>query len=99
MVFCHDKPSGLKAIIAIHSTKLGPAVGGCRMWEYANDEEAINDVLRLSKGMTYKNALAGLPFGGGKSVILGDAKTIKSEALFPCLRSLPGIPRRSLRQC
>jgi len=82
VVFCTDKASGLKAIIAIHSTKLGPAVGGCRMWDYASDEEAVTDALRLSKGMTYKNAMAGLPMGGGKSVIIGDAKTIKSEALF-----------------
>lgn len=82
VVFCHDKESGLKAIIAIHSTKLGPAVGGCRLWDYASDDEALVDVLRLSKGMTYKNALAGLTLGGGKSVIIGDAKTIKSEALF-----------------
>lgn len=82
VVFCHDKESGLKAVIAIHSTKLGQAVGGCRMWDYATDEEALNDVLRLSKGMTYKNALAGLAMGGGKSVIIGDAKTIKSDALF-----------------
>ncbi len=82
VVFCHDKESGLKAIIAIHNTKLGPAVGGCRMWDYANDDDALEDVLRLAKGMTYKNALAGLAMGGGKSVIIGDAKTIKSEALF-----------------
>ncbi|MGB0937478.1 MAG: Leu/Phe/Val dehydrogenase [Colwellia sp.] len=82
VVFCSDKDSKLKAIIAIHSTKLGPAVGGCRMWDYVNDEEALIDVLRLSKGMTYKNALAGLNMGGGKSVIIGDAKTLKSEALF-----------------
>jgi leucine dehydrogenase len=82
VVFCSDKVSGLKAIIAVHSTKLGPAVGGCRLWEYASDEDAVYDVLRLSKGMTYKNAVARLPFGGGKSVIIGDAKTIKSDALF-----------------
>ena len=82
VVFCSDKASGLKAIIAIHSTKLGPAVGGCRLWDYASDEEAVIDALRLSKGMTYKNAMAGLSMGGGKSVIIGDAKTIKSEALF-----------------
>lgn len=82
VVFCHDKESGLKAIIAIHNTRLGPAVGGCRMWDYANDDDALVDVLRLAKGMTYKNALAGLAMGGGKSVIIGDAKTIKSEALF-----------------
>ncbi|WP_105189940.1 MULTISPECIES: Leu/Phe/Val dehydrogenase [unclassified Pseudoalteromonas] len=82
VVFCSDKESGLKAIIAVHSTKLGPAVGGCRLWNYASDEDAVTDVLRLSKGMTYKNAVARLPFGGGKSVIIGDAKAIKSEALF-----------------
>ena len=82
VVFCSDDASGLKAIIAVHNTKLGPAVGGCRMWDYANDEEALVDALRLSKGMTYKNAMAGLKMGGGKSVIMGDAKSIKSEALF-----------------
>jgi leucine dehydrogenase len=82
VVYCSDDASGLKAIIAVHSTKLGAAVGGCRMWDYASDEEALVDVLRLSKGMTYKNAMAGLKMGGGKSVIIGDAKTRKSEALF-----------------
>jgi len=82
VVFCNDKASGLKAIIAVHNTKLGPAVDGCRLWDYASDEEALVDALRLSKGMTYKNAMAGLQMGGGKSVILGDPKTIKSEALF-----------------
>ena len=82
VVFCSDKASGLKAIIAVHSTKLGAAVGGCRMWDYASDEEAITDVLRLSRGMTYKNAMAGLTMGGGKSVIIGDAKKIKSTDLF-----------------
>lgn len=82
VVYCSDKASGLKAIIAVHSTKLGAAVGGCRLWDYANDEEALIDVLRLSKGMTYKNAMAGLRMGGGKSVIIGDAKKIKSTDLF-----------------
>ncbi|MFB3224429.1 Leu/Phe/Val dehydrogenase [Exiguobacterium sp. PHA03] len=82
VVFCHDKVSGLKAIIAIHDTTLGPALGGLRMWNYASDEEALIDALRLSKGMTYKNAAAGLNLGGGKAVIIGDAKTQKSEALF-----------------
>lgn len=82
VVFCSDAETGLKAIIAVHSTALGPAVGGCRLWDYASDEAALNDVLRLSRGMTYKNAMAGLPLGGGKAVILGDAKKIKSEALF-----------------
>jgi len=82
VVFCNDSESGLKAIICIHSTALGPAVGGCRMWEYATDDYALTDALRLARGMTYKNAMAGLPFGGGKSVIIGDSKTMKSEALF-----------------
>jgi leucine dehydrogenase len=82
VVFCSDEASGLKAIIAVHNSKLGPAVGGCRMWDYASDEEALVDALRLSKGMTYKNAMAGLNMGGGKSVIIGDAKKIKSTALF-----------------
>lgn len=82
VVFCSDEETGLKAIIAVHSTKLGAAVGGCRMWDYVSDEEALVDVLRLSRGMTYKNAMAGLKMGGGKSVIIGDAKSIKSEALF-----------------
>ncbi|MBU2892333.1 amino acid dehydrogenase [Colwellia sp. D2M02] len=82
VVFCSDEVSGLKAIIAVHSTALGAAVGGCRMWDYANDEDALIDVLRLSKGMTYKNAMAGLSMGGGKSVIIGDAKILKSERLF-----------------
>lgn len=82
VVFCQDKESGLKGIIAIHDTTLGPALGGCRMWTYETEEEALRDVLRLSKGMTYKNAAAGLNIGGGKSVIIGDPKTDKSEALF-----------------
>ncbi|WP_201243446.1 Leu/Phe/Val dehydrogenase [Rheinheimera salexigens] len=82
VVYCSDAETGLKAIIAVHSTALGPAVGGCRLWDYASDEAALNDVLRLSRGMTYKNAMAGLPLGGGKAVILGDAKKIKSEQLF-----------------
>jgi len=80
--FFTDKSTGLKAIVAIHDTTLGPAVGGCRMWDYANDQDAITDVLRLSRGMTYKNAVAGLAMGGGKAVILGDAKKDKSPALF-----------------
>jgi len=82
VVFCRDVESGLKAIISIHSTTLGPAVGGCRMWEYNSDEDALIDALRLSRGMSYKNALAGLKMGGGKSVIIGNSKTMKSEALF-----------------
>jgi len=80
--FFYDQATGLKAIIAIHNTNLGPAMGGCRMWDYASDEEALYDALRLAQGMTYKSALAGLPIGGGKSVIIGDAKTQKSAALI-----------------
>lgn len=82
VVYCSDKASGLKAIIAVHSTALGPAAGGCRFWGYASDEAALKDVLRLSKGMTYKNAMAGLKLGGGKGVIIGDPKSLKSDDLF-----------------
>lgn len=82
VVFCHDKETGLKAIIAVHDTTMGPSLGGTRMWNYANSDEALTDVLRLSRGMTYKSALAGLPLGGGKAVIIADAKKDKSEALF-----------------
>lgn len=82
VVFCHNKDAGLKAIIAIHNTTLGPALGGTRMWTYKTEEEALIDVLRLSKGMTYKAAVAGLNLGGGKAVIIGDSKTQKSEAMF-----------------
>jgi leucine dehydrogenase len=80
--FVQDSETGLKAIIAIHSTALGPAAGGCRRWQYASDDDAITDALRLSRGMTYKNAVAGLEFGGGKSVILADSATPKSPELF-----------------
>ena len=80
--FFEDPASGLKAIVAIHSTALGPAAGGCRRWTYASDDLALTDVLRLSRGMTYKNAVAGLPFGGGKSVILAGEHAPKSTALF-----------------
>ncbi len=82
VVFCHDEATGLRAIIALHNTNRGPALGGCRMWDYANEAEAVTDALRLSRGMTYKNALADLPWGGGKSVILGDAKTDKTPAMM-----------------
>lgn len=82
VVFCYDKSVGLKAIIAIHNTTLGPALGGTRMWPYANEDEALVDVLRLSKGMTYKAAASGLNLGGGKAVIIGNPKKDKSEALF-----------------
>ncbi|MCG8494052.1 MAG: leucine dehydrogenase [Sneathiellales bacterium] len=82
VLFFHDKPSGLKAIIAVHDTTLGPSLGGTRMWPYESDAEALEDVLRLSQGMTYKSALAGLKLGGGKSVIIGNSRNDKSEALF-----------------
>ncbi|MCY1407829.1 Leucine dehydrogenase [compost metagenome] len=88
VVFGHDQASGLKAIIAIHDTTLGPALGGCRMWSYASDEEALRDVLRLSRGMTYKSALARLPLGGGKAVIIGDPHRGKSAALFEAMGAL-----------
>ncbi|HEX5788996.1 MAG TPA: Glu/Leu/Phe/Val dehydrogenase [Woeseiaceae bacterium] len=80
--FFDEPASGLKAIIAVHSTALGPGAGGCRRWSYASDRDAITDVLRLSRGMTYKNAVAGLPFGGGKAVILAADAAPKSAALF-----------------
>ena len=82
VVFCSDKKTGLRAIVAIHNTNLGPALGGTRMWTYATDEEALVDVLRLSRGMTYKAAVAGLNLGGGKAVIIGDPNKDKNEALF-----------------
>jgi leucine dehydrogenase len=82
VVFCHNKDAGLRAIIAIHNTVLGPALGGTRMWPYATEQDAINDVLRLSRGMTYKAAVSGLNLGGGKAVIIGDPGKDKSEALF-----------------
>ncbi len=82
VVFCHDKETGLKAIIGIHNTVLGPALGGTRMWSYASEAEALDDVLRLSRGMTYKAAISGLNLGGGKAVIIGDAKKDKTEAML-----------------
>jgi leucine dehydrogenase len=82
IVICNDADSGLRAIIAIHSTHLGPATGGLRMWPYPNEEEAILDALRLARGMTYKYAAAGVNLGGGKAVIIGDPKRDKSEALL-----------------
>ncbi len=85
--FHHDPATGLKAIIAIHDTTLGPALGGCRMWAYASEAEAVTDALRLSQGMTYKSALAGLKFGGGKSVIIGNAKADKSPELMRAMGS------------
>lgn len=82
VVHFYDKATGLRAIVAIHNTWLGPALGGTRMWDYANEETALTDVLRLSRGMTYKAAITGLNLGGGKAVIIGDARTQKTEALM-----------------
>lgn len=82
VLFCKDKETGLKAIIAIHDTTMGPSLGGVRMWNYKNELEAVEDVLRLSRGMTYKAAISGLELGGGKAVIIGDAEKDKSEALL-----------------
>ncbi len=82
LIFCQDRNTGLKAIIGIHDTTLGPALGGTRLWNYESEEAAITDVLRLARGMTYKNAAAGLNLGGGKTVIIGDPDKIKSEELF-----------------
>lgn len=95
VVICQDKESGLKAIIAIHDTTLGPALGGCRMWTYASEEEAIEDALRLARGMTYKNAAAGLNLGGGKTVIIGDPFKDKNEEMFRALgRFIQGLNGR-----
>lgn len=82
VVFCHDESTGLKAIIGVHNTVLGPSLGGLRMWNYASEADALNDVLRLSRGMTFKNSIAGLNLGGGKAVIIGDARKHKTEALL-----------------
>lgn len=82
VVFCHDPHSGLNAIIAIHNTTLGPALGGTRLWNYNSHHEAVVDALRLSRGMTYKAAISGLNLGGGKAVIVGDASKVKSEGLW-----------------
>ena len=82
IVFCNDKDSGLKAIIGIHNTVLGPALGGTRMWKYTNEWEALNDVLRLSRGMTFKSAITGLNLGGGKAVIIGDSKIDKTPEMI-----------------
>jgi leucine dehydrogenase len=92
--FFYDEETGLKAIIAIHNTNRGPALGGCRMWPYTDEQHAVTDVLRLSRGMTYKAAMANLPFGGGKAVIIGDSHRDKSPALFKafgqCVEQLNG---------
>jgi leucine dehydrogenase len=82
VVLCHDKASGYRGIIAIHDTTLGPALGGTRVWQYASDDDALVDALRLARGMTYKNAVAGLNLGGGKAVIIADNKTMDRELIF-----------------
>ncbi|MGB0886799.1 MAG: Glu/Leu/Phe/Val dehydrogenase dimerization domain-containing protein [Vicingaceae bacterium] len=82
VLFCQDRATGLKAIVAVHNTTLGPALGGTRMWNYKSEADALTDVLRLSRGMTYKNSISGLDLGGGKAVIIGDSYTQKNEALF-----------------
>ena len=82
LVICNDTDSGLRAVIAIHSTHLGPATGGLRMWTYEREEDAIFDALRLARGLTYKYAAAGLNLGGGKAVIIGDPTTDKTEPLL-----------------
>lgn len=81
VIFAHDELSGLKAVVAIHNSALGPAFGGCRMWPYSNDDDALTDALRLSRGMTYKATICDLPYGGGKSVIIGNSRTEKTEEL------------------
>jgi glutamate dehydrogenase/leucine dehydrogenase len=82
IVYCHDRSSGLRSIIAIHSTVLGPALGGTRFYPYASEDDAVEDVLRLARGMTYKSAAAGRDHGGGQAVVLGDPSTMKTEALM-----------------
>jgi leucine dehydrogenase len=85
LIYFYDKTTGLKGITAIHDTTLGPALGGTRIWNYASEEDAVMDALRLARGMTYKSAAAGLNLGGGKTVLIGDAQTCKSEAYFRAL--------------
>ncbi|SFS77949.1 Glu/Leu/Phe/Val dehydrogenase dimerization domain-containing protein [Paenibacillus sp. 453mf] len=84
LIFCQDQKSGLKAVIALHSTKLGPALGGCRLWSYASEQEAIEDAMKLAKGMTYKAAISGLPYGGGKAVVLKHVG-MRRDAAFAAL--------------
>ena len=99
LVFCQDKSSGLKAIIAIHDTTLGPALGGTRMWTYASESEAIEDALRLARGMTYKNAAAGLNLGGGKAVIIGDPRKRQKPGNVPCFWTLHPRIERPIHHC
>lgn len=95
VIYHYDENTGLKVIVAIHNTTLGPALGGARMWNYTNEEDALMDVLRLSRGMTYKSAVAGLDLGGGKAVLIGDTNQLKSEAYLrkygQFIESLQGI--------
>ena len=94
LVVCVDRAAGLRGFIAIHDTTLGPALGGCRVWKYASESEAVTDVLRLARAMTYKNAAAGLDLGGGKAVVWADSRTEKSQAMMRafgrCVESLGG---------
>jgi len=100
VVFCNDEATGLKAIIAVHSTALGPALGGTRFYPYASTDDALVDVLNLSRGMSYKAALAGLDLGGGKAVIIGDPHTLKSEALLRAYgRFVQSLNGRYLTAC
>src|SRR5690606_17997842 len=100
VVFCHDEASGLRAIIALYSTALGPALGGTRFFPYASEADALRDVLNLSQGMAYKTALAGLDLGGGKAVIIGDPRRDKSEALLrACGRFVQSLGGRYFTAC
>ncbi len=100
VVFCRDAESGLKAIIAVHSTALGPALGGTRFYPYADEDAAVADALRLSRAMSYKNSLAGLDLGGGKAVIIGDPTTDKTEALLRAYgRFVEALGGRYLTAC
>ncbi len=100
VVFCSDPGSGLRAVIAIHSTALGPALGGTRFYPYASEDDAVADALRLSRAMSYKNSLAGLDLGGGKAVIIGDPRTDKSEALLRAYgRFVEALGGRYLTAC
>lgn len=100
VVFCHDPASGLRAVVAIHSTALGPALGGTRFHPYATTDDAVRDVLALSRGMTYKAAVTGLDLGGGKAVIIGDPRTQKSEALLRAYgRFVQGLGGRYKTAC
>lgn len=100
VVYCHDRATGLKAIIAVYSTALGPALGGTRFYPYPDEDAALDDVLALSKGMAYKNALAGLDLGGGKAVIVGDPAALKSEALLRAYgRFIQSLSGRYITAC